>query len=180
MPFNLVVVDTRRMGGGFGGKETQAAPWACLAALLAAKTGKPVRFRLSRSDDMVMTGKRHPFENDYHVGFDERGVIQGININVNGDCGYSPDLSDAIVDRAMFHSDNAYYLDNARVTGNRCKTNTVSHTAYRGFGGPQGMMIIERVMDDIARHLGEDPLTIRKRNLYGLDDSQRHPLSPNG
>jgi xanthine dehydrogenase large subunit len=170
IPLNKVVVDMRRMGGGFGGKETQAAPWACLAALLANDTKRPVKFKLSRSDDMCMTGKRHPFENNYHVGFDKAGQIKGINITVNGNCGYSPDLSDAIVDRAMFHSDNAYYLDQATVTGNRCKLNTVSHTAYRGFGGPQGMMTIEMVMDDIARHLGKDPLEIRKINLYGTDE----------
>ncbi len=163
---NKVMVDTRRMGGAFGGKETQAAAWACIAALLANKTSRPVKFRLNRSDDMSMTGKRHPFENTYHVGFDEAGQIKGIEITVNGACGYSPDLSDAIVDRAMFHSDNAYFLDNATVTGNRCKLNTVSHTAFRGFGGPQGMMTIEMVMDDIARHLNKDPLTIRKINLY--------------
>jgi len=170
IPLNKVVVDTRRMGGGFGGKETQAAPWACLAALLVRKTGRPVKFKLSRADDIGMTGKRHPFENNYHVGFDENGQIKGIEITVNGNCGYSPDLSDAIVDRAMFHSDNAYYLDQATVTGNRCKLNTVSHTAYRGFGGPQGMMTIEMVMDDIARYLGKDPLEIRKLNLYGKDE----------
>ncbi len=169
IPLNKVIVDTRRMGGGFGGKETQAAPWACIAALLARVSKKPVKFKLSRVDDMVMTGKRHPFYNTYEVGFNNKGMIKGINITVNGDCGYSPDLSDAIVDRAMFHSDNAYYLDNATVTGNRCKTNTVSHTAFRGFGGPQGMMTIERVMDDIARHLGKDPLQVRKVNLYGQD-----------
>ncbi|QDO84333.1 xanthine dehydrogenase molybdopterin binding subunit [Shewanella psychropiezotolerans] len=170
IPLNIVVVDTRRMGGGFGGKETQAAPWACIAALLANESKRPVKLKLNRSDDMCMTGKRHPFENDYTVGFDSKGQIKGININVNGNCGYSPDLSDAIVDRAMFHSDNAYYLDQATVTGNRCKLNTVSHTAYRGFGGPQGMMTIEMVMDDIARHLGKDPLEIRKINLYGTED----------
>jgi len=170
IPLNKVVVDTRRMGGGFGGKETQAAPWACIAALLANVSGRPVKFKLNRSDDMSMTGKRHPFENNYHVGFDENGQIKGINITVNGNCGYSPDLSDAIVDRAMFHSDNAYFLDQATVTGNRCKLNTVSHTAYRGFGGPQGIMTIEKVMDDIARYLGKDPLEIRKINLYGTDD----------
>ncbi len=170
IPLNLVVVDTRRMGGGFGGKETQAAPWACIAALLANKTKSPVKFKLSRTDDITMTGKRHPFENNYTVGFDDSGVIQGIDITVNGNCGYSPDLSDAIVDRAMFHSDNAYYLNQAKVTGNRCKLNTVSHTAYRGFGGPQGMMTIEMVMDDIARHLNKDPLEIRKANLYGKND----------
>ena len=170
IPLNKVVVETRRMGGAFGGKETQAAPWACIAALLANESKRPVKFKLNRSDDMCMTGKRHPYENDYTVGFDEHGQIKGININVNGNCGYSPDLSDAIVDRAMFHSDNAYFLDQVTVTGNRCKLNTVSHTAYRGFGGPQGMMIIEKVMDDIARHLGKDPLMIRKINLYGKDD----------
>ncbi len=169
IPLNKVLVDMRRMGGGFGGKETQAAPWACIAALLANVTQRPVKFKLARMDDMVMTGKRHPFENNYTVGFDQDGQIKGINIEVNGNCGYSPDLSDAIVDRAMFHSDNAYYLDQATVTGNRCKLNTVSHTAYRGFGGPQGMMTIEMVMDDIARHLGKDPLDIRKINLYGSD-----------
>jgi len=167
IPLNKVLVDMRRMGGGFGGKETQAAPWACIAALLANVTQKPVKFKLARTDDMIMTGKRHPFENNYHVGFDSNGQIKGINITVNGNCGYSPDLSDAIVDRAMFHSDNAYFLDQATVTGNRCKLNTVSHTAYRGFGGPQGMMTIEMVMDDIARHLGKEPLEIRKINLYG-------------
>ncbi|MGB0937896.1 MAG: xanthine dehydrogenase molybdopterin binding subunit [Colwellia sp.] len=170
VPLNKVLVDMRRMGGGFGGKETQAAPWACIAALLANKTKRPVKYKLGRMDDMVMTGKRHPFENNYTVGFDNKGQIKGINIEVNGNCGYSPDLSDAIVDRAMFHSDNAYFLDQATITGNRCKLNTVSHTAYRGFGGPQGMMTIEMVMDDIARHLGKDPLEIRKINLYGNDE----------
>ena len=170
IPLNKVLVDMRRMGGGFGGKETQAAPWACIAALLANETKRPVKFKLARLDDMVMTGKRHPFENNYTVGFDKNGQIKGINIEVNGNCGYSPDLSDAIVDRAMFHSDNAYYLDQSTITGNRCKLNTVSHTAYRGFGGPQGMMTIELIMDEIARHLGKDPLAIRKINLYGKEE----------
>ncbi len=165
---NKVQVDVRRMGGGFGGKETQAAPLACIAAILANKTGKPVKYRMSRQDDMEMTGKRHDFYNTYDVGVDEQGIIQGAEIMVAGKCGNSPDLSDAIVDRAMFHSDNAYYLNNATVTGHRCKTHTVSATAYRGFGGPQGMMVAELMMDDIARHMGEDPLTIRKRNLYGI------------
>ena len=165
---NKVQVDVRRMGGGFGGKETQAAPLACIAAILANKTGKPVKYRMSRQDDMEMPGKRHDFYNTYDVGVDEQGIIQGAEIMVAGKCGNSPDLSDAIVDRAMFHSDNAYYLNNATVTGHRCKTHTVSATAYRGFGGPQGMMVAELMMDDIARHMGEDPLTIRKRNLYGI------------
>lgn len=165
---NKVKVEIRRMGGGFGGKETQAAPLACIAAIVANKTGRPVKYRMSRTDDMVMTGKRHPFFNSYDVGFDDQGIMLGSDIMVAGNCGNSPDLSDAIVDRAMFHSDNAYYLNNATVTGHRCKTHTISNTAYRGFGGPQGVILAELMMDDIARHLGEDPLTIRKRNLYGI------------
>ncbi|WP_163833802.1 xanthine dehydrogenase molybdopterin binding subunit [Spartinivicinus ruber] len=166
IPFNLVTVDMRRMGGAFGGKETQAAQWACLAALLAKITQQPVKLRLNRSDDMVMTGKRHPFKNSYRIGFDQQGRILGAKITINGNCGYSPDLSDAIVDRAMFHTDNAYYLDQVKIVGNRCKTHMVSHTAFRGFGGPQGMITIEAAMDDIARYLGTDPLSIRKINFY--------------
>ena len=175
---NKVQVEIRRMGGGFGGKETQAAPLACIAAIVANKTGRPVKYRMSRTDDMVMTGKRHPFFNTYDVGFDEQGIMMGSEIMVAGNCGNSPDLSDAIVDRAMFHSDNAYYLNNATVTGHRCKTHTTSNTAYRGFGGPQGVILAELMMDDIARHLGEDPLTIRKRNLYGIKHD--HILNANG
>ncbi|MBZ5487752.1 xanthine dehydrogenase molybdopterin binding subunit [Halomonas aquamarina] len=163
---HAVTVEVRRMGGGFGGKETQASPWACIAAIIARRTGKAARLRLPRSEDMHVTGKRHPFHNRYKLGFDDQGVIQGGEISLIGNCGYSPDLSDAIVDRAMFHADNAYSLGSARVTGYRAKTNTASNTAFRGFGGPQGMMIIEAAMDDIARHTGTDPLTIRKRNLY--------------
>lgn len=166
VPLGAVTVETRRMGGGFGGKETQAAPWACLAALLARKTGRPVKLRLPRADDMIMTGKRHPFVNRYRIGFDDSGLLLGAEIRVTGNCGCSPDLSDAIVDRAMFHADNAYYLPAAHILGHRAFTNTVSHTAFRGFGGPQGMMIIERAMDDIARAVGADPLDVRKRNLY--------------
>ncbi|MBB3189025.1 xanthine dehydrogenase molybdopterin binding subunit [Halomonas cerina] len=166
IPFHAVTMEMRRMGGGFGGKETQASPWACIAALIARRTGHATKIRLPRAEDSRATGKRHPFHNRYRLGFDAQGVLAGGEITVIGDCGYSPDLSDAIVDRAMFHSDNAYSLGDARVTGQRAKTHKASNTAFRGFGGPQGMMIIERAMDDIARHLGEDPLTIRKRNLY--------------
>jgi xanthine dehydrogenase large subunit len=162
-----VVVDMRRMGGGFGGKETQAAQWACLAALLAQRNRVAVKLRLPRMQDMQATGKRHPFENRYDVGFDQQGIIQATHIEINGNCGHSPDLSDAIVDRAMFHCDNTYYLADCYVEGHRCRTNQVSHTAYRGFGGPQGMIVAEAMMDAIARQLGEDPLTIRQRNLYG-------------
>lgn len=166
IPFHAVTVEVRRMGGGFGGKETQASPWACIAALIARRTGRAARLRLPRSEDMRATGKRHPFHNRYQLAIDTKGVIQGGDITVIGDCGYSPDLSDAIVDRAMFHADNAYSLGSARVTGHRAKTHTASNTAFRGFGGPQGMMIIEAAMDDIARQIGEDPLTVRKRNFY--------------
>ncbi|MDO3721211.1 xanthine dehydrogenase molybdopterin binding subunit [Marinobacter sp. chi1] len=166
LPIHEVQAEVRRMGGGFGGKETQAAALACVASLLARATNRPVKYRLSRGDDMIQTGKRHDFLNTYDIGFDNDGTIRGADIMVAARCGYSPDLSDAIVDRAMFHADNAYFLDQARVTGHRCKTHTVSNTAFRGFGGPQGMMIIEQAMDDIARHLGQDPLDIRKRNLY--------------
>ncbi|MBE0463976.1 MAG: xanthine dehydrogenase molybdopterin binding subunit [Halomonadaceae bacterium] len=166
IPLHAVTVEVRRMGGGFGGKETQASPWACIAAIIARRTGKATRLRLPRSEDMRVTGKRHPFHNRYKLAIDQQGIIQGGEISVIGDCGYSPDLSDAIVDRAMFHTDNAYSLGDARVVGHRAKTHTASNTAFRGFGGPQGMMIIEAAMDDIARQVGEDPLTIRKRNFY--------------
>ncbi|MDD1779767.1 xanthine dehydrogenase molybdopterin binding subunit [Enterovibrio sp. ZSDZ35] len=167
VPMHKVLIDMRRMGGGFGGKETQAAAPACIAAVIAIQTGQPVKFRLPRREDMMMTGKRHPFFNQYKVGFDDNGVIQGIEIVVSGNAGHSPDLSRSIVDRAMFHSDNAYYLNNATVTGHCVKTNTASNTAYRGFGGPQGMMTIEHVMDTIAGHLNKDPLEVRKANYYG-------------
>jgi xanthine dehydrogenase large subunit len=155
------------MGGAFGGKETQAAQWAIITALLAVKTGRPARLRLDRDDDMVSTGKRHDFRIRYDVGFDDSGQVLGIDFDLAARCGFSADLSGAISDRAMFHSDNAYFLPAVRIRSWRCRTNTVSNTAFRGFGGPQGMMGIERVMDAIAAHLGKDPLEVRKVNLYG-------------
>ncbi len=167
VPMNKVVVDMRRMGGGFGGKETQAASPACLCAVIARLTGQPTKMRLPRVEDMLMTGKRHPFYIEYDVGFDDSGRLQGIALDLAGNCGCSPDLSASIVDRAMFHADNAYYLGDATINGHRCKTHTASNTAYRGFGGPQGMVAIEEVMDRIARHLGVDPLLVRKANYYG-------------
>lgn len=167
VPMNKIVIDMRRMGGGFGGKETQAAGPACLCAVIAHLTGRPTKMRLPRMEDMSMTGKRHPFYVEYDVGFDDDGLLHGIEMELAGNCGYSPDLSGAIVDRAMFHADNAYFLGNATINGHRCKTNTASNTAYRGFGGPQGMVAIEEVMDAIARHLGKDPLDVRKLNYYG-------------
>ncbi|ERH47203.1 xanthine dehydrogenase [Ectopseudomonas chengduensis] len=167
VPMNKIVIDMRRMGGGFGGKETQAAGPACLCAVIAHLTGRPTKMRLPRMEDMSMTGKRHPFYVEYDVGFDDDGLLYGIEMDLAGNCGYSPDLSGSIVDRAMFHSDNAYFLGNATINGHRCKTNTASNTAYRGFGGPQGMVAIEEVMDAVARHLGKDPLEVRKLNYYG-------------
>jgi xanthine dehydrogenase large subunit len=170
-----VVCETRRMGGGFGGKESQASLIAVAAALLAQKAGRPVKHRLDRDDDMILTGKRHHARIDYDVGFDTDGRIQGIVFMQAIGCGYSPDLSGAIADRAMFHADNAYYLDHVRIVSHRCKTNTVSNTAFRGFGGPQGMVGIEHVVDEIARHLRIDPLTVRKRNFYGKRDRNITP-----
>jgi xanthine dehydrogenase large subunit len=164
-----VVVDMRRMGGGFGGKETQAAQWACLAAIFASRNRVAVKLRLPRMLDMMATGKRHPFENRFKVATNNQGLIQATHIEINGNCGHSPDLSDAIVDRAMFHADNGYFLADCYVEGHRCRTNQVSHTAYRGFGGPQGMIVAEAMMDAIARKLGKDPLAVRKLNLYGKD-----------
>ena len=170
LPIHSVQAEVRRMGGGFGGKESQAAIPACLSALFAARTGRPVRHRLARRDDMVQTGKRHPFLTRWTLGFDDSGLIQAADIKVAGDCGCSADLSQGIVERAMFHSDNAYFLKASKVTGFFCKTNKVSNTAFRGFGGPQGMLACEAAMDDVARHLGKDPLDIRKANLYKQGD----------
>lgn len=172
---NKVDVITRRMGGGFGGKETHAAPWACIAAVFAARTGAAITCKLSRRDDMVMTGKRHNFLNQYQVGFDNDGAILGIRYMLAGQCGYSADLSDAIVDRAMFHCDNAYYLPDVSIEGLRCKTHTVSNTAFRGFGGPQGMIAMETVIDEIAIHLQKDSLDIRKQNFYNTVDRNITP-----
>jgi len=166
LPFHQVVVEVRRMGGAFGGKETQAAPWACLASIAANKLNRPVKLRLPRATDMTVTGKRHPFINQYQVGFSSQGRIEAVQININGDCGCSPDLSDAIVDRAMFHSDNAYYYPVAKVCGERWRTDKVSNTAFRGFGGPQGVITAEAMLDDIARACGQDPLDTRLLNLY--------------
>jgi xanthine dehydrogenase large subunit len=162
-----VTVEVRRMGGAFGGKETQAAAFAVACALVAAKTGRPAKFRADRDDDMVATGKRHDFAVDYDVGFDGGGRIHAIRITLASRCGATADLSPAINDRAMFHADNCYYLPAVEIVSHRLRTHTVSNTAFRGFGGPQGMMAIERVMDAIAAHTGLDPLAVRQANLYG-------------
>lgn len=166
-PLNAVQVEVRRMGGGFGGKETQASQWACIAAIVASKTGRPAKLRLDRDIDMLATGKRHDFVFEYDVGFDAAGRIQGLKIDMASRCGYSADLSQPINDRALLHLDNAYFLENISATTQLCRTNTVSNTAFRGFGGPQGMLCIERIIDEIACHLGKDALQIRRLNFYG-------------
>ena len=170
-----VVVECRRLGGGFGGKETTPALFAAIAAIAAAKTGRPVKLRLDRDDDMTITGKRHGFRIDYSVGFDERGVIRGLDLELASDCGRSADLSGPVNVRAMFHSDNCYFLEHARIVSHRCKTHKASNVAFRGFGGPQGMMGIELVMDEIARRLGKDPLAVRQANFYGKESRNTTP-----
>jgi len=167
LPDSFVTCRVRRMGGGFGGKETQATQWAVIAALAARVTGRPCKLRLDRDADMALTGKRHDFAVDYAAGYDANGRIRAVNIDLDARCGCSADLSIGVVDRAMFHSDNAYFLPEFRIHSRRVKTNTVSNTAFRGFGGPQGIMAIERVIDAIAWNLGLDPLDVRKANLYG-------------
>src|ERR1700722_2796140 len=169
-PANRVGVQCRRLGGGFGGKKSQAALIAASAAVLARKSGRPVKLRLDRDADMLMTGKRHDFIADCEAGFDDEGRLLALSVMLASRCGYSADLSGPVNDRAMFHVDNAYYLENVEITSHRCKTHTVSNTAFRGFGGPQGMMVIEAVLDDIARTLERDPLDIRRINLYGLEE----------
>jgi xanthine dehydrogenase large subunit len=165
-PDAAVVCECRRMGGGFGGKESQAAQWAALAALAASLTGRPAKIRLDRDDDMIMTGKRHDFRIDYQAGFDAKGKLRAVDATLNGRCGYSADLSLGVNDRAMFHSDNCYFYPQTRIFSRRLKTNTASATAFRGFGGPQGMLFAEQMMDSIARTLRLDPLEVRKRNFY--------------
>ncbi len=163
---HAVRVECRRMGGGFGGKETQAGHLAVWAALAARKTGRPVKLRLDRDDDFLITGKRHPFAYEYTAGFDDTGRLTALQLTMAVNCGFSADLSGPVADRAIFHTDNAYYLSDVDITSYRCKTNTQSHTAFRGFGGPQGVILIEMLMGDIARHLKLDPLDVRLRNLY--------------
>ncbi len=166
LPDAFVTCTVRRMGGGFGGKETQATQWAVIAALAARATGRACKLRLDRDADMAMTGKRHDFLVTYAVGYDRDGLIRGVDLDLDARCGCSADVSTGVVDRAMFHADNTYFLAQNRIYSRRVKTNTVSNTAFRGFGGPQGMLAIERVIDAIAWKLRRDPLDIRKANLY--------------
>ena len=166
VPRHKVVVLSPRMGGGFGGKETQGNTWAALAALAAHRTGRPVRVRPNRDQDMILTGKRHPFLARYKAGFETDGALRAVQVEIFANAGWSLDLSSAITDRAMFHLDNAYYLPHVDFCGRAVKTNLVSNTAFRGFGGPQGMLVMEEIIDHVARHLGLPPEAVRERNLY--------------
>jgi len=162
---NSITVLVRRLGGGFGGKETNFMT-SSICSLLAYKTKRPVKLRLDRDDDIIITGKRHDFYSEYEVGFNNLGIIEGLKIKLASRCGISPDLSGAINGRAILHIDNAYYLPNVQVQNYLCKTNTASSTAFRGFGGNQGMMAIENIVDNISRYLHKDPSQIRKNNFY--------------
>lgn len=163
-----VIVSVRRMGGGFGGKETQGNFFAVIAALAANRLNRAVKFRPDRDDDMVMTGKRHDFVNEYEVGFDDDGRILAVKALCQARAGMSADLSGPVTDRALFHADNAYYYPDVQLQSAPLRTNTVSNTAFRGFGGPQGLIMAEQIVESIARVLGKDPLDIRLANLYGV------------
>ncbi|CAD7024843.1 xanthine dehydrogenase molybdopterin binding subunit [Pseudorhizobium endolithicum] len=170
---NAVTVNIRRMGGGFGGKETQGNHFACLAAVAAKKLGRAVKFRPDRDEDMAVTGKRHDFRVDYDVAFDEEGRIHALDATYAARCGWCADLSGPVTDRALFHADSSYFYPHVHLTSQPLKTHTVSNTAFRGFGGPQGMLGAERVIEEIAYALGKDPLDIRKLNFYGQPGSGR-------
>ena len=172
---NFVEVEVKRMGGAFGGKETQGNHFACWSALLAYKTGSPVKINMFRDEDQKITGKRHPFLINYEVGYDDKGVISAIDLILNSNAGSSSDLSMAILERAMLHAENAYFIPNMRIIGRAFKTNLPSNTAYRGFGGPQGMAAMETIIDKIARLLKKDPAEIRYANFYGLKDRNITP-----
>ena len=183
-PMNAVRVEVRRMGGGFGGKESQGNALCVACAVAAQRTGRPVKMRYDRDDDMVITGKRHEFRIEYDVGFDDEGQLHGVDFTQYVRCGWAQDLSLPVADRAMLHADNAYHLPAARITSHRLKTNTQSNTAFRGFGGPQGMVGIERVMDHMAHYLGIDPLKVRQRNFYAshlsISNQMERQVTPYG
>ncbi|CTQ44118.1 xanthine dehydrogenase molybdopterin binding subunit [Roseibium aggregatum] len=177
VPSNAVTVNVRRMGGGFGGKESQMNLFCAVAAIAAKKWNRPVKIRPDRDQDMTATGKRHDFVVDYDVAFDDSGRIEAVDGTFAARCGYSSDLSGPVTDRALFHADNAYFYPNVRLTSRPMKTNTVSNTAFRGFGGPQGVVAAERMIEEIAYALGKDPLEIRKANFYG-DRNDGRLLTP--
>lgn len=170
-----VVVEMRRMGGGFGGKESQSALFCCVAALGAHHLQRAVKIRLDRDDDMMITGKRHCFHYDYSVGHDDQGIIHAASIAMVSRAGFSADLSPPVATRAVCHFDNAYYLDAVDIQTFCARTNTQSNTAFRGFGGPQGAIAIEYIIDNVARNLGKDPLEVRKANFYGKQERNTTP-----
>ncbi|WP_298963034.1 xanthine dehydrogenase molybdopterin binding subunit [uncultured Roseibium sp.] len=176
VPDARVTAEVRRMGGGFGGKESQANQWAALASIAAQKTGKACKLRLDRDDDMIMTGKRHDFRVDWKVGHDGTGKIRAVEMEFLSRCGYSVDLSLGVNDRTLFHADSSYFYPDAQIRSRRLRTDTCSNTAFRGFGGPQGMLAAERMIDAIAISVGKDPLEIRKLNFYDGE----HNLTPFG
>ncbi len=175
LKFHQVVCSVKRMGGAFGGKETQASHIAALAALVACKTGRPARLVLSREDDIAITGKRHPFYCRYKAGFDSEGKLTALETELYADGGYYLDLSPAILQRALLHIDNAYYIPNVQFTGKIAKTNTAPNTAFRGFGAPQAMAVIENIMEEIALKLNKDAALVRAHNLYGIKDNNITP-----
>ncbi len=172
---HAVTIEVRRMGGGFGGKETQANLFACVAALAARKLRRPVKLRPDRDDDMMITGKRHDFVVDYEIGFDDEGMIHAVDAVYAARCGWNADLSGPVTDRALFHMDNCYFYPAVRARSEPLRTHTVSNTAFRGFGGPQGMVGAERFIEEVAYATGLDPLEVRKRNLYGSDGREITP-----
>ena len=171
VPKNEVIVEVRRIGGGFGGKETQGNHVACWAALLCRASARPVKIRLARDDDMIMTGKRHRFLSRYEVGFDDDGRLLAAKFELNSDAGGATDLSHAIMERAMLHSDSAYFVPHMSVTSRVWRTNLPSNTAFRGFGGPQGMALMEMAVDRVARALRKDPAEVRRLNFYGTTEN---------
>jgi xanthine dehydrogenase large subunit len=170
-----VQVECRRMGGGFGGKESQSAPFACIAAVAARKLNRPVKLRLDRDDDFLITGRRHCFWYEYEVGYDDEGRVLASEISMVSRAGHSADLSGPVMTRALCHFDSAYWLPDVALHGYSAKTNTQSNTAFRGFGGPQGAIAIENILDTIARTLGKDPLDVRQLNYYGTDERNTTP-----
>lgn len=177
LDYSQVVCIVKRMGGGFGGKESQAAHFAAMAALVAYKLNRPARLALTKDDDMMMTGKRHPFKNFYEVGFDNDGKISALKVNIYANGGAYVDLTPSILDRAMFHADGCYYLENCFIEGKAVRTNQHSNTAFRGFGGPQGNMTMESIIEDIAFHLKKDSYAVREINLYGKEDRNITPYN---
>ena len=175
-----VRVECRRIGGGFGGKESDPAQFACIAAVAALRSGRPVKIRPDRDDDFMITGRRHPYEHDFEVGYDDQGRVLGVEITLISHSGFSADLSGPVMTRALCHFDNAYWLPDVAMHGFAAKTNTQSNTAFRGFGGPQGAFAIETIVDQIARSLGKDPLEVRRANFYAASPATERNVTPYG